>query len=296
MNLRSPSPGCTIIQGNENNPKMVMTSPGGAAAEVYFHGAHVTSWVPAGGSQKLFLSEKSAFGPNASIRGGIPVIFPQFSDSGPLPKHGFARRMDWQPVLTQITEEDVIAGFTLVDNEETLKIWPHAFSANLSITLSNQALVLKLRIKNTGDAPFSFTSALHTYLKIEDIQKVKINGLYHFPFMDNNQKEKPPMIQTEKSVHFKAEIDRLYPNAPAELKLIEEHSTIKVSSEGFRDTVIWNPWVEKGAKLMDMLPLDYRQMVCIEAAAVQNPISLAPQKSWTGSQTLAIAQVKEKPV
>jgi len=287
MNPRSSSPGCTIVNGMDNAPKLVMTSPDGATAEIYLHGAHVSSWIPVNGSEKLFLSTQSAFGSNASIRGGIPIIFPQFSDSGPLPKHGFARRLEWNHGLTQVSDQDVIAGLALADNPETLNIWPHPFQANLLVTLSAHSLTVKLKIKNAGDSPFSFTVAMHTYLSVNDIKKVKINGLYKCPYIDTALNEPHLLIQTEKSLHINGEVDRIYPDSPSELTLVEGDSRLKVSSEGFSDAVIWNPWVDKSAKMSDMLPTDYLHMLCIEAAAIQNPITLNPQKNWTASQTLS---------
>ena len=63
---------------------------------VYLHGAHVTSWKPARDhDERLFLSERSEFRAGTAIRGGIPVIFPQFAAEGPLPRHGFARTSEW---------------------------------------------------------------------------------------------------------------------------------------------------------------------------------------------------------
>ncbi len=80
-------------------PKVAVAAADGARFEVYLHGAHVTSWLPAGEiADRLFLSGSSQFAPGAAIRGGVPVCFPQFADQGPLPMHGFARVAAWELV------------------------------------------------------------------------------------------------------------------------------------------------------------------------------------------------------
>ena len=78
-------------------PRCVIEAPDGARAEIHLHGAHVTSWVPAGETaDRMFVSAASHFAPDAPIRGGVPICFPQFADQGPLPMHGFVRTLDWQ--------------------------------------------------------------------------------------------------------------------------------------------------------------------------------------------------------
>ena len=79
-------------------PRIQLSHASGGTAEVYPYGAHVTSWVPAGGTEALFLSRAAKFEPGSAIRGGVPVIFPQFAELGPLPKHGFARTQTWERV------------------------------------------------------------------------------------------------------------------------------------------------------------------------------------------------------
>ena len=53
-----------------------------ASAEISLHGAHVLSWKPAPARECLYLSPNASQAPGAAIRGGIPVIFPQFAGLG----------------------------------------------------------------------------------------------------------------------------------------------------------------------------------------------------------------------
>src|SRR5262245_34324600 len=76
-------------------PALRLTAADGATALVTHYGAHALSWIPAGGDERLYLSETAVFQPGTAIRGGIPVIFPQFGTLGPLPRHGFARTRTW---------------------------------------------------------------------------------------------------------------------------------------------------------------------------------------------------------
>ena len=59
-------------EGKDQQDRITLFSPQGARAEIYLHGAHVTSWVTTNGEDQLFLSPRSKFGPETAIRGGIP--------------------------------------------------------------------------------------------------------------------------------------------------------------------------------------------------------------------------------
>ena len=86
-------------------PCVRLRGANGASALIALHGAQLLSWktghssvgdAPADGRERLFLSERARFAEGAAIRGGVPVIFPQFAGRGPLPKHGFARTLPWR--------------------------------------------------------------------------------------------------------------------------------------------------------------------------------------------------------
>jgi glucose-6-phosphate 1-epimerase len=71
---------------------------GKACVEISKKGAHVLAWKDATGTEKLYLSPKAQVSEeNIAIRGGIPIVFPQFGD-GTLQKHGFARNLPWELV------------------------------------------------------------------------------------------------------------------------------------------------------------------------------------------------------
>lgn len=61
---------------------------------------------------------------------------------------------------------------------------PHAFKAVYAVTLHGELLRTDLRIINTGDKPFEFTAALHTYIEVLDINKATVKGLKDLDYLD----------------------------------------------------------------------------------------------------------------
>lgn len=56
----------------------------------------------------------------------------------------------------------------------------------------------------------------------------------------------------------------------------------------FLVSVVWNPWDKKSKAMADLGDNEYKHMLCIEAAAVENPIFLKPGEEWIGRQELSI--------
>src|SRR5690349_13912744 len=71
----------TIIPGTNDLPKIVISHRSGSSAQIYLNGAQVTSWKTSDDVERLFLSPAARFENGKPIRGGIPVVFPQFADS-----------------------------------------------------------------------------------------------------------------------------------------------------------------------------------------------------------------------
>jgi len=246
------------------------------------------SWRPASdGRERLFLSERSEHREGVAIRGGVPVIFPQFAAEGPLPRHGFARTMRW--TLEQLVEQNGVAGavFTLRDTDATRAIWPASFLARLRPYVIDDRLMIGLDVTNTGNAAFTFTAALHTYLRVADVTRTRLEGLRGVHYRETSA---PGVLTMDADDHLQpgGEVDRVYVDASAPLLLRDGSDTVQVEADGFPDVVVWNPGARKAAQLTDMEPGGERNMLCVEAAAVQRPIALLPGDQWAGMQTLRV--------
>jgi glucose-6-phosphate 1-epimerase len=144
----------------------------GSRATIHRYGAHVTSWIDATGRERLYLSRRAHFGGGKSIRGGIPIVFPQLADTGPLPNHGFLRTREWDLASLEASTATLVT----TDDAATRALWPHRFQAKLHVAL-NEALAVELSVTNTDRWPFTFTAAFHTYFAVDDIRFANVVGL-----------------------------------------------------------------------------------------------------------------------
>ena len=241
--------------------------------------------MPAGGEDRLYLSPDAVFDGATPIRGGVPLCFPQFAGRGPLPKHGFARTRQWEVGNTRAGKDFALATLRLTDDATTRALWPHAFSAEMSISIGGDRLDLELEVDNTGDAPFHFTAALHTYLKVREVEALRIEGLRGLEYCDSAAGDSLKK-ETGVGLTIEGEVDRIYHNAPPTLLVREDNRAMGIHSQNFPDVVIWNPWEDKCAQLADMPRDGFRRMLCVEAAAVREPVELAPGAGWWGRQSL----------
>ncbi|MFZ6688804.1 D-hexose-6-phosphate mutarotase [Undibacterium sp. SXout11W] len=270
---------------------LTLTARDGATVNICHQGAHVCSWIPAGSSEQLFLSKKSEYQEGVAIRGGIPIIFPQFAGMGTLPKHGFARTAEWKLLQQHHTEDGVAqAIFNLKENIARLTIWPHVFNAQLAVSVHSNSLQVALSIQNNGDTTFSFTSALHTYLAVSDIREARLRGLQGTHYRDSLSGNKHCQ-ETAELLKIEGETDRIYGNVPDQLCLQQPNQHLHIHTTGFNDAVVWNPGPQAALKLTDMELDGDERMLCVEAANIMRPTSLAPGESWTGSQSFMVTKI-----
>jgi glucose-6-phosphate 1-epimerase len=266
-------------------PVVSIRADDGASAEIHRHGAHVTSWRPAGdGEERLYLSPLSNFEGDAAIRGGVPVIFPQFATEGPLPRHGFARTSTWSlGGIARAADGTAEAELVLRDSAESRAIWNAAFKAVLAVTVVARQLEISLAVENVGDDVFSFTAALHTYFRVEDVHEIEIVGLRGTRYRSGDR----TLVEDEADrVVVDDYLERVYIGAPPRIELRERARSMLIESEGFPDAVLWNPGRERASALADLEAGGERHFVCIESAVIQEPVTLGPQRRWMGMQTL----------
>lgn len=264
-----------------------LASPDGARATVLLHGGHLVSWQPAGGEEQLYLSPKSEFASGQAIRGGVPVIFPQFGARGPLQRHGFARSKPWSLVMAEQGKDDALAVLRLSDDAATRMFWPHSFELELSVRISGRELQIELACENKGETTFDFTAALHSYLRLDDLDSTSVQGLTALRYWDAvDEMEK---VQRVDLLLPGGDLDRIYHRVREELTLRERLASserrLQIRQQGFDDAVVWNPGAEKCAALADMPADGYKQMLCLEAAQIEKPVSLAAGEGWVGMQT-----------
>lgn len=271
-------------------PACELALPQGDRLVVALHGAHVLSW-QTGGHERLYLSPASVMDGQGAIRGGVPVCFPQFNQRGPmadrLPKHGFARNVAWQADAPVLSAQAASLTLRLTDSTQTRQWWPQAFEAQLQIDLMPGDLRLSLRVHNTDTQPLAFSGALHTYFAVADVTQATLlglGGLAEWDSLTNTHARAPDTLR------FAAEFDRVYaadahtPRQPMTL-----NQSLRISqSPCWANTVVWNPAQDLCKHLADMPDDGWRQMLCVEAAQVYDPITLPVGGRWEGWQRLQV--------
>lgn len=273
-------------------PAWRLSHASGAHATLALHGAHLLSWCSADGAEQFYLSPATRHGAGQAVRGGVPVIFPQFAQRGPdvtLPRHGFARTRPWQLMQAGVAGGHACVTLRLSDDEATRALWPQRFELDLTVRLAASQLGIELACRNTGDTGFSFSAALHSYLAVDRIDSAVLDGLQGTRCLDTTNGCEH--VEPTAALAFDGrEIDRIHWSAGAKpLVLDRSGRRLRFEATGLPDVVVWNPGAEKAAQLTDLAPGDERRFVCVEAAVIDPPVHLAPGAHWRGEQTLTIA-------
>jgi glucose-6-phosphate 1-epimerase len=255
-------------------PAVHITAADGARAVVTLYGAHLVSWKSADGEERIFCSAKSAMDGSRAIRGGVPVIFPQFNERGPGMRHGFARVSDWALVDSGSEGDAAYAVFALEPHDlapERAQAWPHDFLLQLRVTVGAGKLAMVLDLQNRGAAPFSFSSALHTYHLVGQVADVRIEGV------------------REGALAVGDMLDEIFYDIDGHITLHSGSGATQLEQRGFTDAVVWNPGAANAVAMVDLEDDEYQRFVCIEPAVIE-PLTLAGGESWHGNYRITAPQ------
>jgi glucose-6-phosphate 1-epimerase len=250
-----------------------------ATATIALQGAHVMTWAPRGAAPVIWLSRQAKFALGKSIRGGVPICWPWFgphASESSFPGHGFARTVAWEVVETKaLRDGSTRLVFRILPHDATRAQWPHATECLNEITVG-RTLGMVLATRNIGSAPITIGDALHTYFHVSDIRRVRIHGLGGCPYLD--KVDGGQRKQQTGPVTIGSEVDRIYLDSTADC-LIDDPGLgrrIRIHKRNSHSTVVWNPWIEKAAKMGDFGENGYLNMVCVESANAAEDVVTLP--------------------
>jgi len=274
------------LEPGRNNLARVGIDSSACRGRLYLQGACCTQWAPVGHQDVLYTCRESFFEEGQPIRGGVPVCFPWFGPNAQdpsAPAHGLVRTKPCDVVAT--AAQDPWTEVELTTDLEHLRV-------DYQLRFGPQ-LELRYTVSNTSEVAQTFEVALHTYLSVGDAAQVSITGLEHTDFIDKMQ-DSQRCNQGSEPVTFTQETDRVYVNTSADCVLHDPvlSRRITVAKTGSHSTVVWNPWIDKAARLADMGDDEWTKMCCIESCNVgENAVALAPGASHTMTVTLSVEAV-----
>ena len=245
----------------------------------------------------LFTSPNIAFTPGRVIRGGIPIIFPWFGASRhalAAPQHGFARTAPWHlDKVATAGRESLTLTFSLGDGDVGSPFWPEPFRAIYTVVFA-QTLSLRLAVQNCATHPILFEEALHSYFAISDVTEITISGLAGATYIDKSDAARRK-VQTVDLVAITAETDSVYLDTPGRCAIEDRgwRRRIVIEKDGAASSVVWNPWAEKAAAMVDLGDPAWRGMVCVETGNIaDNEIRLAADAEYQMSTAISVAAAR----
>ena len=254
--------GIRLIQNQHGRDFLQIDHPA-VGARIAMEGAHITHCQPTGQGPLLWMSSDEPERPGKTIRGGIPLCWPWFSNTRAGPAHGIARISPWQLTAVSSDADQVSVRMSLAEALISQALPGEKWQLDVEFVLGSD-LMVTLITRNTGEESQALSQALHSYLPVSGIDQVMVQGLESCTYLDRLTGH----LQIQQGpVRFTAETDRIYFNHSGEVRLIDANKqVISVHREGSDSVVVWNPWIDKSLRLSHFASDDYQHMLCIEAA------------------------------
>jgi len=285
LNERFGSEGVARFEIGDGGLTRLAITTDEAEAALYTHGASVTHFQPRGAEPVLWVSGASRYAAGKAIRGGVPIVFPWFggkADDADAPSHGLVRQAEWGVEAVEQLDDGRARA--------TLTIAIDGFDVTYRVTIGRQ-LHLEMIVANTSGKSVAFEQALHTYLTVGDVKRVRVTGLEGTTYIDKvdgfTRKTQPTAPIT-----FAGETDSVYLDTEATVRVDDPAlgRTLVVGKSGSKSTVVWNPWVDKAKNMGDFGDDEWPGMVCVETANVaDNAVNLDAGESATMTASIGLA-------
>jgi len=273
-----------------------------------FYGASVISW-KSGSAQntelveRLFVSSKAALDGTKPVRGGIPVVFPNFGapahpEHAKLAQHGFARSEVWKWGGLVVDSADVVSvRFTLEPTDRIRALYDKPFQLSYVVTLAEHQLSTSLHVTNTSTASapqsMEFQALLHNYIRAkadEALVRPLRNLTYYDKTRATEEERATGRVEGREAVDVQKFTDSVYEDAPQTYHVTWPGGALALRSENFKDVVVWNP-AENGRNIGDMEEEGWKRFLCVEPGYVRGFVKLEAGERWIGQQVLDLTEV-----
>lgn len=251
----------------------------------------------------LYASELTKINDGEEFRGGIPIVFPQFSNvelpnpAHGLPQHGFAQYLVWSPILEsdQIAEDSISVQFELdhcdlrEQRPELADIWHYHFRLIYNVTLTLTSLQCFISVENLDMTSFLITPLFHTHVQVSDVRQAHICGIKGMSYIDKVSGRTPgPHTSPDDWPPICGEIDRILLNPLARpLTFCDPSAHMKLSFIPTNNltNMVWNPWSSKES-IYNVNKPSHLNLLCLEVGQVLDPITVTAQNSLQYGQTI----------
>lgn len=265
------------------SPSFKTYGPAGTA-EVFFRGAQIVEWTPKGQAPVLWRGSRLPLPDTGPVRGGIPICLPWFGGTA-APRHGFGRLVPWQLTCVEHAPDRIALTFQLVYRPTVANMsWPHSFVARFQATFG-ETLAMTLQVTHLGDAPAQYEPALHPYIRVGDVTRIRISGL-EGAFTDATE----PAQGTPELAFDERGIDRIYQcSTPVTVHDDVNHRDIVIESPSAGSRIIWNPGSAGSRAVPDLGEHDWQSFLCIEPGNIrENAITLIPGEQHSFTSTIRV--------
>ena len=256
--------------------------------ELLDHGALVLGWAPTGADPVIWQAPGARVRRGTPPHAGVPVCWPWFGPGrspGMSPSHGMVRTVDWELVDRTEDDDGVVLHQRVTSDGATSRHFPHPYVLDLR-TRFGAALELELTTTNTGTQPFEIEEALHAYLRVGDVRRIRLEGLggarYHDKTSGRDERQSGDATVV-------GETDRVYrTDAPVTVVDPVLGRRLRVTTTGAADRVVWNPWDALGRSLDDVGNA-WDTFVCVEGGNVlDDAVTVEPGASRSMTYRLEV--------